>query len=174
MTEIVKVHGLQELREALVRTVPDYMQGRVLQQSLAAGAKPIVQRARSLAPARTGRLRKAIYSTRDKKSRPTYEARMITVRSGKRLQQTNRDAFYWKFVEFGYHSRSGKAIPAQPFLRPAFEAQKQVALEAIKSQLKKSIETAAAKAYARRSYKAGSSSVSGVISLAENVFGFVE
>ena len=141
MTEIVTVTGLKELREALVRKIPVEMQGKVLQKALADGTKVVVKAARPLAPKLTGRLKKAIYATRDRKnSKPTYEARVVTVRRGKKRDDP-RGAFYWWFVEAGT-----KFQAAQPFLRPGFETSKRAALEAIITGLKKQIEKAAAKA----------------------------
>lgn len=98
----VEVRGLKELRRALLDTVPKHFQGKVLQKALTAAAKPIVKTARGLAPVKTGVLRRAIYAVRDKfSSDGIREQRVITVRSGKRFQKTSRDAFYWRWLEFG-------------------------------------------------------------------------
>jgi HK97 gp10 family phage protein len=141
----VEVKGLKELRDALVRKIPIEMQGKVLQKALAPAARLTVNRAKQLVPVATGRMRKAIYATKDRKSsKPTYEARVITVRRGKKRSDL-RGAYYWKFVEFGH--KAGKTmVPAQPFIRPAFEATKNAALESIRLNLGKAIEAAAQKA----------------------------
>lgn len=142
MADVVQVHGLRELREALTRKIPAEMQGKVLQEALSAGARPIVQAAKTLAPSRTGRLRKAIFSFRDKSgSTPTRQVRAIRPRMGKRFQKGNRDAFYWRFVEFGTAK-----MAAHPFMRPAFQARAGDALKAIRERLAKAIEKAARKA----------------------------
>jgi HK97 gp10 family phage protein len=146
----VKVTGLRELREALTKTIPLEMQGKVLQQALAAGTKLTVAAAKSKAPVKTGRLRTAIYALRDKRnSKPTYESRLVAVRSGKSQQKHGRDAFYWKFVEFGHRVRGDKkggSVPANPFMRPAFESTKTAALEAIVAKLRQRLADAARKA----------------------------
>lgn len=165
MTGTVEVHGLRELREALTRKIPAEMQGKVLQQALAAGARPIVAEARRRAPKREGILRRALTSFRmPEGSNGVREERGIRPRQGKRFQKSRRDAFYWRFIEFGraaVESTSGKslgtpkkgffgkrvkAVPAKPFLRPAFMARRYAALEAIRKGLAKSIEKAAKKA----------------------------
>jgi HK97 gp10 family phage protein len=162
----VKIEGLAELRRALTRIIPAEMQGKVLQKALTAGTKLTVDAARSKAPVKTGRLRRAIYATRDKKhSQPTYEARVVSVRRGKREQKNNRDAYYWKFVEFGHRIATGKTgylrkqgrssggfageagmVPPKPFMRPAFETTKERSLGAITAKLKSLLDEAARKA----------------------------
>jgi HK97 gp10 family phage protein len=166
MVESVKVEGLRELREALVRKIPAEMQGKVLQSALTAGARPIVNEAKTRVPRRTGRLAKAIYSRRNREgSNGVREERVITVRQGGRR---DRDGYYWRWIEFGrgvvqiargvlgtpgkgFFGREVKAVPARPFLRPAFENRKTDALEAIRVRLAKGIAKAAEKARWRTS-----------------------
>lgn len=170
MTDVqIKVEGLKELREVLLRDLPDKLQGKALQGALKKGADLIVREAKRLAPRETGRLRRAIYSFRDRDSRKGYESRLVGVRSGKRFQKSNRDAFYWKFVEFGHRvakrgggylkktDRGGAGaeptgvVPPQPFMRPAFESQKLNALKAFEENLKPEIRKVAERA-TRRSF----------------------
>jgi phage protein, HK97 gp10 family len=168
MTTEVQIHGLRELREALLRKIPAEMQGKVLQQALSAGAAIIAKEAKSRAPQKTGRMKKAIYHGRRKQSATkTFEERVVAVRRGKKLQKSGRDAFYWKFVEFGHRTGAGKGqylkktdgrtshggavdatgfVPPQPFMRPAFEAGKHKAVTAIKTRLGTAIDKAAQKA----------------------------
>jgi HK97 gp10 family phage protein len=154
-----KVEGLTELKDLLQRKLPDHIQTKALQAGLAKAAQPIVQDARSRVPVKTGLLRRAIYSFRSKKSTKQKAIRLISVRSGRK--QGKRDAFYWKFVEFGrgvvevgrkrgaairgersnvlgtpakgWFGKTVKAAPAQPFMRPAFEARKYEALDRFKT-----------------------------------------
>src|SRR5688572_15934376 len=163
MTEIVKIEGLKELREALISKVPLHLQGPTLQKALAAGAKPIVAMAKRLAPVKEGILRRSIFSFRDKGSKPTFEARNIRPRSGKRFQKSGRDAFYWRFVEFGHRMKKARGsgsgvtvVPPHPFLRPAFEGQKSQALAAIIEKLKVELIVAAKKASWKTSADRGS------------------
>ena len=165
----VEVKGLRERQRAMLE-LPEQIQGRVTQQALAAAAQPIVESARLRAPERTGRLAKAIYSRRSRKSTPNMQIRDITVRSGKKQAQRDADAYYWKFIEFGraaieakpgrllkftaadgstVYTRSAKAIPARPFLRPAFEVQKTTALKILQQRLRKGIDRAVLKVRSR-------------------------
>lgn len=167
MTEI-RVEGLTEIRQALL-TLPDKLQGKATQAALAKAARVIVKDAQARVPQKTGRLRRAIYSFRDKASTRAREARLITVRSGKRHQKSDRDAFYWKWVEFGhaiirakqgtqslgtpkagFFGKEVRAVPARPFLRPAFETQKMKALEIFRQSMAGEIVKVAERA-ARRS-----------------------
>jgi HK97 gp10 family phage protein len=167
----IRVEGLAELEQMLKRTLPDRLQGKALQGALAKAARPIVTTARQLAPVKTGRLRSAIYSKRSRFSKPGFERRIIAVRRGKKQQKNDRDAFYWKWIEFGRgvvrRTRKGdegkslgtpdagwfgaevKAIPARPFMRPAFESNKTQAIEIIRRELAGEIKKVAARQQAR-------------------------
>ena len=165
MTETVKVQGLKELRQALTRDLPVAVQGKVLQSSLAKAAQPITRQAKQLVPVKTGRLRRAIFSGRSKSSTRTREERLVGVRSGKRYGA--KDAFYWRWIEFGrgaitgkrvlgnskkgFFGREVKPVPARPFLRPAFESRKREAVERFKAAMLPQIEKAAAKIGRKRS-----------------------
>ncbi len=156
MTTTVRVEGLAELKQVLERTLPDRLQGKALQGALAKAVRPIVQQARTLAPVDTGRLRLAIYSKRSKFSKRGHESRIVAVRRGKKAQKRDRDAFYWKFVEFGHMTRASKKvagvprfIPARPFMRPAFEANKLKALEIVRTELAGEIKKVAAREQSR-------------------------
>lgn len=164
MSAEVEVKGLRELRAALVKIIPAEMQGKVLQKALAAGTRVTVKQAKANVPVKTGRLKKAIYAIRDKESKPTFESRVISVKRGKKAQKSNRDAFYWKFVEFGHRTGARKGeylrkttrtsggveskgvVDARPFMRPAFDSTKSRALEAITVEMRKQLDKAAAKA----------------------------
>lgn len=153
MTEVVRIEGLQQMRDALMRKIPLEMQGKVLQRALAAGGRVVVAAARQKAPRKTGRMAKAVFSGRDKRnSVPTFESRSVGVRRGKKRNDPN-GAYYWKFVEFGHKTRLGskkhgppKMVKARPFLRPAFDESGRQAAEAIKERLGVEIEKAAKKA----------------------------
>lgn len=161
----VEVKGLRELREALLKTVPAETQGKVLQAALAKAAAPVTKAARSLAPVKTGRLRRAIYSYRQKFGETlTHATRAVGVRTGGK-----RGAFYWRFVEFGraavaiksrkkreakvlgtpakgFFGKEVEAYRGQAFMRPAFEANKSTSVEVFKRELWAQIQKAAARA----------------------------
>lgn len=154
MAEQIRIEGLDELRDVLTRTLPENLRGKAVQATLAKAAAPIIRAAKALAPVDTGRLRRAIYSFRNRQSTRTYESRLISVRRGNRAAKTNRDAFYWKFVEFGHLTRRSKEgpptfVPPKPFMRPAFEGQKYTALQIIQDQMRAQIERVAKRAHAK-------------------------
>lgn len=141
----VRVEGLRELSRAL-RELPVRIARNDLQAATMAGAAVIRNEARLHAPVYTGKvseghpppgtLRKAIVSKAIAElSTNTKRVAYVVVRHGKRFQHVgkkniNRDAYYWRFVEFGT-----KKMSARPFMRPAFEAKKREAVEAIKARL---------------------------------------
>lgn len=172
MADQVDVTGLKELRETLLN-MPQAIQGKASQGALAKAARPIVAMAKQLAPvgkgsefvgprrgkqpAPPGRLKRAIYSFRNRESTKTNESRFIGVRGS---------AWYWRFIEFGrgtiesekgslgtpakgFFGKVVRAIPARPFLRPAFEALKVQAIDIYAKALIPQIEKYARKAYER-------------------------
>lgn len=131
----IKVDGLAELDRKLRALGPDIAR-KGLRSAVGAGARVILNQAKARAPVDTGTLRRALYMKQIREessdSRQTF---FVSVRSGKKEQKKNRDAWYWRLVEFGTEKMS-----AQPFLRPAFEAAKLQALERIKAKLAERIQ----------------------------------
>lgn len=173
MPDKVEVSGLTELRQTLLKTLPEALQGKASQRALTKAASPIVRDARAHAPSRKprgfvgpvqpdsfkGNLKRAIYSYRNRASTRTYESRFIGVRS---------KAWYWRFIEFGraainraagvlgtplkgFFGKSVQAVPAKPFMRPAFEANKLEAVEIYRRALLPEVAKVARQAYARTS-----------------------
>lgn len=86
-------------------------------------------------------------------SNDTQVSYIVGFRQGKRNQKSNRDAFYASWVEFGHKvvPRRGKGakrgtlarnrrnaqqeVPAHPYFAPAWEANKQKALDVIQTRL---------------------------------------
>lgn len=167
MADEIRVEGLEELRDVLLKRLPENLQGKALQKALALAAKPIVATAKSLAPVKSGRLKRAIYSFRDRQSTKTREGRLISVKRGKRFQKSDRDAYYWPFIEFGravvkaqrgkslgnekagFFGRTVSAVPPKPFMRPAFESNKAKALEIVRTELAGQIDKVAKQAVAK-------------------------
>jgi HK97 gp10 family phage protein len=161
----VRVEGLSELKELLQKRLPEHIQTKALQSSLAIAAKPIVQDAKSRVPVKTGLLRRSIYSFRSRRSTKQKAVRLISVKSGSKAKAPT---FYWRFVEFGrgivkvgkkrgaprdgerakslgneqegWFGKEVKAMPAQPFLRPAFESMKFEAIEKFRASMAGEIE----------------------------------
>jgi HK97 gp10 family phage protein len=165
----VHVEGLEELSDLLKSKLPEFIQTKALHPALTKAARPIINDARARVPVKTGKVRASIYSYRDRDSTKVKAVRSISVRSGRRFGA--KDAYYWKWVEFGrgesavgkkrgaprggerarslgtpatgFFGKRVKAVPARPFLRPAFEAQKFTAIEQFRQSLAPEIEKAA-------------------------------
>jgi HK97 gp10 family phage protein len=167
MADQIGVSGLTELKDVLERKLPLALQGKASQRALAKAARPIVRDAQQRAPSRkprgfmgpmpedtdnaAGTLKRSIYSYRNRSSTRTYESRFIGVRGR---------AFYWHWIEFGrgtiskaksmgtvvkgFFGKEVKAVPARPFMRPAFESKKMEALEIYRQTLVPEVEKVAA------------------------------
>ena len=142
----VQITGLSELNRALSE-FPERLARNVLRGSVAAGAAVIRKDARERAPRYEGpvaaghpppgTLKRAIYSAQARRlSGLLQQVYQVGVVSGKRTKKSGRksgraaDAYYWRFVEFGTVK-----MAARPFLRPAFEAKKLDAVEAIRAYM---------------------------------------
>lgn len=126
-----EVEGMAAL-ERRMRGLEPKLAKSALRAAVNAGAQVIKKEAKSLAPIDTGKLSKrAIYVQRSRRgSSRSREEYKVAVRLGKKDQEKSRDAFYWWYIEFGT-----KFLAARPFMRPAFEKMKFVAVEKIKAKL---------------------------------------
>jgi len=128
---------------------------RVLRASGYAGAEVFVDEAVKRVPVKTGTIKRNIIAKRidEKSDGSTKQTYYVTVRSGN--VGTEGDAFYWRWVENG-HSLSrrktkGKTwkahraamkleygdskTAARPFMRPAYEAKKEEAVDAMRAKM---------------------------------------
>lgn len=118
-----------------------------LRAATSKGAAVIRKKARELAPVDTGEMRKDIQQKRVKTEGDHIASFSVYTRSGKRsrlsgkARNVDKDSFYWKFQEFGTAK-----MPAQPFMRPAFESEKENAVDEIGAELDKRIQKEAADA----------------------------
>jgi len=155
------LRGLDGLLDALKALPPAVASknGGPARVALARGAKVIRDDARARAPKDTGAMAANIVMKRDAQPQRSgvNERYTVGVRGGSLSTYSNTKrnrrkgvvgkkyekqsaTFYWRFVEFGTNRQ-----PAKPFLRPAFESQKEQALNVITSTLTKGIESAARK-----------------------------
>ena len=142
----VQIQGLSELNQALSE-LPQRLARNVLRGSVAAGAAVIRREARERAPRYAGQvaaghpppgtLKRSIYSAQARRlSSLLQQVYHVGVVSGKRVKKSGRksgrapNAYYWRFVEFGTVK-----MAARPFLRPAFEAKKMAAVEALRAYM---------------------------------------
>jgi len=148
-----------------LRTLPTKLENRILRRALNLAADPILERAKSNAPVETGLLRESLKKSgvRNKKGR-------MGISVGTNSGDYKGETFYAAFVEYGH--RIGKrnnaqkrrkefekkglsvrddraAVPARPFLRPAFDARRDQALEIMKHEIGTGVE----KEFARRAKK---------------------
>jgi HK97 gp10 family phage protein len=153
--ELQHVKGLRALSEAL-KELPRRIARNALRQSVAAGAAIIRHDAKSRAPIATappapgdplpGTLKRSIYTKHiPERSGVDSQTYVVGVRQGKKYRKQGKkgnrsqDAYYWRWVEFGTIKMS-----ARPFLRPAFEANKEAAIKAIAAYLARRIPEEAA------------------------------
>lgn len=154
------LRGLDGLLDALKALPPAVASknGGPARVALAKAARVIRDDARARAPKDTGAVAANIVMKRDRQPQTSgaNERYLIGVRGGaKKYANTKRNVrkgragkeyktdgntYYWRFKEFGTEK-----MPAEPFLRPAFESQKERALAVITDTLAKGIERAAKK-----------------------------
>lgn len=140
-TITVRVDGLSELGSRL-KTLSADVANRIGRAATAAGAVVIRNAAQQNVPVDTGNLKKNIIVKRLPKgeSRLTSE-HIVTVRKGKltKKQQATglKDAYYGTFVEFGTAK-----MPARPYLRPAYDRNKELAVDAVKDRIEKRLKKA--------------------------------
>lgn len=131
----IEVFGLAELSKKL-KEMPVKLSKNGLRAAVNAGAEVIRKDAVSRVPVDTGRLKKSIYKKQIReKSNNVQQTFFVGARNGKKYRATNKDAYYWRFLEFGTSK-----LPAKPFLRPAFDTKKTQAVEAIAKKLKERID----------------------------------
>lgn len=139
MSDFVKmeVSGLKELADKLRELGPDIAKN-ALRAGIRAGAKAIKDSAAASAPQDTGTLKKALYIKHIREQSGTSQQTFfVGVRRGKKYAKKGQDAYYWSWNEFGTARQ-----PARPFMRPAFEQNKEVVIKAVADRIKKRIEAA--------------------------------
>lgn len=148
----IKIEGLAELAKRL-RELPSELSGKnggPLRKAIGRASVVIRDEARRLAPVDTGNLRDNIIAVRKRKSPQGNEGYFIEVRRKRRKYANTRanrrkqragmtyesmgEAYYGMFIELGTAK-----MPAQPFLRPAFESKKVEAVEVFRAEFAKAI-----------------------------------
>lgn len=137
----VQVEGLRDLGDRM-KTLKADMANRIARAATAAGAVVIRNAAQQNVPVDTGNLKKNIIVKRIPKSESGLTSEhIVTVRKGKLTQKQKssglKDAYYGAFVEFGTVKKA-----AQPYLRPAYDRNKELAVEAISDRIEKRLKKA--------------------------------
>jgi len=151
MAEFMQLEGFKELAAAL-RELPERIARNGLRAAVNAGSTVIKKQAIANAPEDTGALKANLYQKQIREqSGPMQQTFYVGVRKGVakyannaankrsgKAGKTYKDegtTFYWRFLEFG----TSKMAP-RPFLRPAFETQKESAVKAIGEKLDERIQ----------------------------------
>ena len=155
MSADVRILGLEDLERRL-KALPPRMAVNTLRRAVRRGALPIAERARSLAPVRTGKLRDSIrVSTRFSRRQLEVIGRITAGRARRK-----GDPFYAAMVEFGtaphvIKPRNRRSLfiaglfrevvnhpgsRARPFMRPALDAEFGNAVDAIAAEIKRSLQ----------------------------------
>ena len=134
MAEVIKIDGLRAVSAALQK-LGDNVAKSVLRGGVSAAAKVVRDETKRRAPVDTGRLKRAVAFGRARweceKGREVANVFVRQAKNGaagqKRVEAYGKfDAYYGRWVEFGTSD-----TPAQPFMRPAWDATKASALEAM-------------------------------------------
>ena len=133
----IKVDGLKELQAAINR-LGNNLDKKAVKSGLAAAGKVIREEAKAIAKSKnlkkSGALIKNIAIKHERQSKGQYEHEIhVGVRHGKSRGKDN-DPYYWWFLEFGTSK-----ITAKPFMAPAFETKKVVAVDSFKEAVSKMV-----------------------------------
>lgn len=147
MFEVVKLTGFKEF-QALLQKLPGKIAEKVVAQAAFAGAKVIRDDAKQRAPLGTVPHYRSFKGKRGALVQPGNLRREIRARKAKRekwgevrykVGMTGR-AFYGRFLEFGT-----RKMAARPWLRPAFDNNTNLAIEAQRLAFRRGIEREALK-----------------------------
>ncbi|WLE60237.1 HK97 gp10 family phage protein [Burkholderia plantarii] len=157
MTGSAKTSGFAEFA-ALLESIPRDIGESDLRSVAVAGGTVLRDEAVERAPAGgTGNLKRALYlKFIEERSTPTSKVYYVSIRRGKKPKKGEEPtdaAYYGQMVEFGHwyvppkpkgvrwaaHRKVNigkKWVPAKPFLRPAYEAKRTAAVDAMRERLK--------------------------------------
>jgi HK97 gp10 family phage protein len=135
MAVLVKVEGFRELAAALEQ-LPKATARNVLRRTLLKAAEPIDDIGSSLAPVETGKLQRSVVAG----TQLTRSQKRMAKKEGKHFAEVHVGTAnpVGIFQEFGTFKE-----PAQPFMRPTWDTQKDRALGRIKTDLAAEIDKSA-------------------------------
>lgn len=113
--------GVDEL-DSKLRRLADRASGNIVKEAATAGAEVIAEEAQRLAPKDTGLLSESI----------DEQPKRLQVGRAQIDIGPSREAWYGQLLEKGTSK-----MPAKPFLRPAFDSQKEAAVAAVRDVLRK-------------------------------------
>lgn len=143
-----KLEGGKELQRAL-KTLGVRVQRKVLRQAVNAASTPVVKAARRKAPKQSGLLRKSLGKKLKTYTKNGTVMALVGPRKdveGEHEGEKRRPARYAHLVENGHVAADGTHVPAQPFLRPAFDETQPQALDTMRRKLAAGVVTEMVKA----------------------------
>lgn len=158
----VQVKGLDQMARAL-QQFPQILGKKYLASALYAGAKIIKDEAIARAPEDTGQLKSKIATFKQSGADNLHAQYNVGIRTLKLTRKLKRvasalrkianvkrlpiegDLYYGRMQELGYHDRKG-VFHQHAFLRPAFEARWQDAVQAFRDKIAANIKAAEAEA----------------------------
>lgn len=143
MTVRVKVEGLKEIAEAL-GDLPKATAKNVMRRVMVKRAEPIAEKARSLVPVEEGHLKASIHVA----TRLSRRQRKLR----RKRHKDDVDVFVGPGTDPAAHLQEygSSQHPAQPFMRPTFDATANVFVEGIKEDMWAEIKKALARIEKKR------------------------
>lgn len=138
---IVTLKGDKDIVAAF-RDLRDYLPNTALRTAVRLAAQLLAQFIALVAPKLTGRLVRNIV-VRTHATAKTIRARVTVNTQGKRGDDSN--AFYWRFLEEGFHTRKGD-FKQYPFVAGVFDSKSREAAQEVIDACGLAIDRAAAKA----------------------------
>lgn len=148
MTVRVKVEGLKEIAEAL-GDLPKATAKNVMRRVMVRRAEPIAEKARSLVPFEEGHLKASIHVA----TRLTRRQRKLR----RKVHKDDVDVFVGPGADPAAHLQEygSSQHPAQPFMRPTFDAMKDGFITGIQEDMWAEIKKALARIEKKRAKAAG-------------------
>lgn len=123
----LEAKGLPELRK-LLDSIPAEVEKKVIESATRSTANQMRKLMQAKTPVRTGALRDSLKVSMPK-NRETGIRRAIIF----------AQRFYARFIELGFVHKSGRHIPAKPFMRPAFDEIEPQYIDLIIAGIRKSL-----------------------------------
>ena len=114
----IELIGLEQVKREMRKLEPR-LQKNILRGAVRKIAADVRNDARANAPVNSGNLKRNIISKSRRGARHTMRASVMVRDDGKRGDSKN--AFYWRFVEFGHVDRGGNQVPGTHFISRTYE-----------------------------------------------------
>ena len=169
-----RIDGLKELEKLMLKELPAATSRRAVLGAMRESAKPMRDTAKSKVKKRSGALAESIgIKTVPKGRSKSFASIVVSPMSGNMMAWAKYLAHYKRsinlagkggsldtgkigrirhghLVEFGFKHRSGKHVPARPFLRPAADQETPTYIRGFRGFLKKRVHTAITKSRLKR------------------------